>query len=262
MFAGCANLEKINDFASNAENGAAGFETLPVTFQSLCADNCREKDIDSGKLNPSKCDCTGEHLADSVDFLFYKTINGYLAGLEQLSAGKATSYNFDSLNDQLTNLKVPPAQAGAYTKLGSILTKAITDGYRRNKLKTYIKEANEPLQILLHYLRSNIGTSLMIKLSVNKSKLENDYLDLLKNSRGNDFEKRKIIEEFYAKEADFENRLAELKAYSALLQTIAQGHQQLTDNVDKPDKKSLETMLSQYASNIKDIRSQIQILEK
>ncbi len=261
MLSSCANLDKINDFAGTADKGAAGFETLSVTFQSICADNYKELDIKAGKLNSSKCNCSTEKQADSVDYLFYKTIEGYLDGLQKLSAGQTTSYNFDSLNTQLTDLKVPSETAGAYSKLGSILATAITDGYRRNKLKLYIREANPPLQLLLHYLRSNIGTSLAIKLSAYKGKLESDYHDLLNNSNGRDFEKRQIIEEFYAQNTAIQNQLAELKAYAALLQTVAQGHQQLADNLNKLDKDGLKTMLSGYVSNIRDIRTQIQILK-
>ena len=262
ILAGCANLDKINDFASTAKKGATAFETLPITFKSICMDDCKEQDIKAGKLNASKCDCNIEEQADSVDFLFYKTISGYLDGLQKLSENQTTVYNFDSLSTQLTDLKVPSATAGAYAKLGSILATAITDGYRRNKLKIYIREANPNLQELLRYLGSNIGTSLAIKLGANKSKLESDYLSLLKNSSGNDFEKRSIIKEFYLENNTIQNQMGELKAYASMLKTIGEGHQQLADNLDKLDKDGLKTMLSKYASNIKDIRTQIQLLKK
>lgn len=257
---GCANLQHINDFAGASLNGAQGFETLPVSFKSLCQDTCKERDIKNGKLNPAKCDCSAAGKADSVDYLFYKVVAAYLEGLDKLSADATTSYKFDGVNDQLTSLNVPSATAGAYTKLGSILTKAVTDGYRRNKIKQYIQEANAPLQLIIQHLKANVGVSLSISLYANKSELENDYLDLLKNSSGNAFEKRKIIEEFYLLKASMENQLHALKAYASLLQTIADGHQQLADNLDKLDNAGLKAMITQYASNIKDTRTQIQIL--
>jgi hypothetical protein len=258
----CASLKPVNDFATASLLGAQKFETLPVSYQSLCMDNCKEQDIKSGKLNPSKCDCTTARLADSVDGLFYKTLAAYLDGLEKLSAGGTTDYKFDGVSDQLTGLGVSATDAGAYAKLGSILTKAITDGYRTRKIGAYITEANEPLQIIIVHLRANIGTSLYIDLEKNKSKLEGDYLDLVKKSNGNAFERRKIIEEFYTLKAGMESELKALKAYAALLQTIADGHRKLTDNLDKLDKAGLKDMITQYTSNIKDIRTQIQILTK
>lgn len=262
LLAGCANLDKINDFATSAEKGAAGFETLPVSFKSLCLDDCKEQDIDAGKLHSTRCGCDLERQADSVDYLLYKTIADYFDGLQKLSADQTTSYNFNGLSTQLQGLKVPSATADAYSKLGSILAKAITDGYRRDKLKSYISEANPPLQVILTYLRSDIGTSLAIRLNTNKSKFESDYFSMVKTSNDNEFEKRKIIEEFYAQNTIFENQLNELQAYAKLLQTIADGHQKLTDNLDKLDKDGLKAMLSQYVGNIKDIRTQVQILKK
>jgi hypothetical protein len=226
LISGCASLDKINDFAGAAQKGAAGFETLPVTFKSLCADDCKEQDIKAGKLNSAKCDCIDEGKADSVDNLLYKTVARYLDGLEKLSSGKTAAYNFDSLSTQLTALNVPAATVTAYSKLGSVITTAITNRYRKNKTGIYVREANPPLQVILHYLRDNVGTGLAVKLNVGKSKLESDYFDLLKSS-GNDFEKREIIEAYYARKAVLQKQLDELRAYDLVLKNIAEGHQKL-----------------------------------
>ena len=257
FFSACTSLKPVNDFAAASLLGAQKFESLPVSYQSLCLDNCREQDIKNGKLNPSNCDCKAARLADSVDGLFYKTLAAYLDGLARLSAGGTTDYKFDGVSDQLTGLGVSAADAGAYAKLGGVLTKAITDGYRKGKTRAYIREANGPLQTIIAHLKANIGTSLAIDLNAATGKLESDYFDLVRNSKGNAYEQRKIIEEFYAIKADRDSQLKALKAYAALLQTIADGHQQLAENPG-----DLKAMLIQYASNIKDIRTQIQILNK
>ena len=259
---GCANLKNIHDFASDALAGAQKFETLPVSYQSLCLKNCEEQDIKSNKLNGSKCDCTDANKADSVDELFYRTMNAYLDGLKKLSDGETTDYKFDDLSSQLSNLHVSAVDADAYAKLGGILTKALTVGYRRNKLKVYIKSANEPLQVIITHLRTNIGTSLILDLNANKSKLESDYLGLVRDSKSDDYKQRRIIQEFYALNANIEAEAAALKCYARLLQIIADGHQHLTENLDKPDEDGLKDMLSGYASNIRDIRTEMQILNK
>jgi hypothetical protein len=259
---GCINLKHINDFSSESLKGLQGFEALPITYQGICTDDCKEKDIESGKLNASKCDCKDARLADSVDYLFYKTVAAYLDGLERLSANETTSYNFDSLGTQLSGLGVSAADAGAYAKLGSILTKAVTDGYRSKKIKEYIKDANDPLQIIIRHLKSNIGGSLTVDLGASRSKLESDYFKMLRNSSGNAFEKRKIIDEFYGLRTGIDSELSTLREYSSLLQCIADGHQQLANNLDKIDEAGLKAMITQYASNIKDIHTQIQILNK
>lgn len=258
----CVNLQKVNDFAVSAGKGAGTYKTLPLSFSSICQDNCKEQDIKAGNLNSSKCDCSAERQADSVDDVFSKTIAGYLSGLDQLSADKTTDYQFDPLDTQLSGLNVPSETAGACAKLTGILTKAVTDGYRRNKLKAYICEADPPLQILLKYLRSNVSFSLAIKLTASKSKLEGDYVDLLRNSKENDYQRRQIIQEFYSKTAAIESQLTQLKAFGALLQTVAAGHRQLADNLDKFRTADLKSQLSGYARLIGDIRTQIEILRK
>ncbi|WP_184544647.1 hypothetical protein [Mucilaginibacter sp. FT3.2] len=264
---GCINLKHVNDFATTAHKGFEGFATLPVNFQQLCLDKCKELDIKNNKLNSSACDCDAARKADSVDYLFYKTVDAYLDGLDKLSADELTSYKFDALTTQLTGdemgvAKVSPEQAGAYAKLAGIITKAVTDGYRRKMLRQYIGEANAPLKIVLHYLQLNVAGNLAIVLNANKGRLESDYFSLVKNSSDNTYQQRQIIETFYKLKATMDNESGELKAYGRLLQVIADGHQKLLDNAGKLDKAGLIDLISQYTSNIKDICTQIQILKK
>jgi len=265
-FSSCANLKQVNDFAATSLKGAAGFETLPYNFKQVCLDNCTEKDIKENHLNPGECNCTDPCRADSVDYLLYKTISAYLDGLQCLSNNELTTYQFNGLTDQLSGsglegLHISSEQSGAYGKLGNILSKAITDGYRRNKIKVYIGEANEPLKILIHYLKFNLSENLIAQLKTRQVGLKIDYFDLLKDQGSNAYDKRRIIEDYNFQKAELDRKAAELLCYAKLLQCIADGHQKLADSLNGLNKAEVKMMITQYASNIKDIHTQIKLLK-
>jgi hypothetical protein len=267
LFFGCADLKQVNDFALSSRNAAAEFESLPVHFYSLCQDICREKDLQKLKLNASPCDCRLQLLADSVNNLFYNRLEGYLNGLESLSADKLTSYNADTLASKFTNsdlgrLKISTEQARAYGKIGDILFKAVADAYRRKKIKQYIHEANPSLQVIIYYLSRNIDTNLVLVLHAKRIEVESDYFGLLKNEKISDYERRKLIEDFQLLAADMDSQERQLKTYTIALRKIAQGHQQLDNNRDKLDLSEIKVLVGQYAADIKDINTQIKVLKK
>jgi len=261
LLLGCANLKEVNDFAAASVKGAQGFETLSYSFRQNCLALCEAVDMDSLKLNPVACNCDLASKADSVDYLMYKTLAAYLDGLQRLSADELTTYHTDSLTDQLSALHVPAAQSDAYAKIGGILSKAVTDGYRRKKIKQYIQQANGPLKVLIYYLKLNISQNLMQVLKARELGVKSEYFGLLRKT-GSPWEKRQIIQAYYTEKNALDSIAAELTAYGNLLQTIADGHQKLMEEAGHLNTTELKNAIGQYTSNIKDLHTQIQLIRK
>jgi hypothetical protein len=261
LLAGCANLKSVNDFASASLTGVQGFESLPYSFKQNCLALCEARDLDSLKFNTDTCKCLIEIRADSADYLMYKTLSAYLDGLQKLSANELTTYHTDSLTNQLALLHVPSEQSAAYAKIGGILSKAVTDGYRRKKIRLYIQQANGSVILLIYYMKLNISQNLLQVLNNRETSVKSDYFHLLKKTPGA-WEKRQVIEAYYAEKTSLDKIGSELLAYSALLQTIADGHQQLMDASEHLDKADLKNAIGQYASQIKDLYTQIQLIRK
>jgi len=268
LFAGCVDLNQVNGFAAASSKAAQEYESLPVNFRRLCLDKCTETDIKNQKLNPPACDCRDAAMADSVDDLFYNRVEAYLDGLVRLSADNLTNYNVDTLAENLAGknwggLQLSSEQAGAYAKLGSILAKTVTDGYRRKKIELYIREANQPLSVVIGYLRFNVERNLASVMKARQTTLRGDYFDMVNNNKaGTPYEKRKLIEEYYALRAQLDDQVAQLLAYGKALQVIAEGHQKLYDNLGKLGLPAVKAMAAGYAANIKDINAQIRLLKK
>ena len=102
-----------------------------------------------------ECNCDLYTTADSVTLLIYKAIRGYFSGLAHISNNELTAYNPGALQKALTegnfgDKKIEKEQVDAYTNIYKILLRATADLYRKKKIKQYIEEANQPIQVLIH----------------------------------------------------------------------------------------------------------------
>ena len=83
-------------------------------------------------------------------------IEEYMDALSQLADDNLASYDteFNALGKAVTdNEFAEQKEVEAFTKIGSILTNAVTDRWRKNQLKKIITQANEPFQIVTKSLR-------------------------------------------------------------------------------------------------------------
>ena len=256
----CVNLKPINDFPASSLKSIKIFEDIKYGFNQNCLDNCQFKKIIDLDLNANNCDCVLNEKADSVTFLIYTTVHGYLDGLSNLSKNNLTGYKTDALTkalkeDNFGSIKIDKVQGEAYNKISNILLKAFTDGYRKRKIKTYVKEANEPLKVLLTYLNFNLSENLAGKLNVQKQRIKSYYFDLTNDKTLSAYEKTKAVEEYYHKLSQIETKQNELVLYSKLLTKIGNGHQKLVENIESSNKKEAGKLLIQYAGDLQDIIS-------
>uniref|UniRef100_UPI0040475111 hypothetical protein n=1 Tax=Roseivirga sp. TaxID=1964215 RepID=UPI0040475111 len=197
----CVNLKHVNDFSSSSLKSIKKFEEINYTFKQNCLDNCQDKKINDLSLSTKDCDCKLNEKADSVTLLIYNSVQGYLDGLTNLSNNDLTSYKMDTLTKALTegdfgSIKIEKEQVEAYSKISKILLKAFTDEYRKKKIKEYVKDANQPIKVLITFLDFNLSANLVGKLNVQKQRIERYYFDLTKDPTLSTIEKRKAVEEW------------------------------------------------------------------
>lgn len=110
---------------------------------------------------------------------------------------------------------------------------SITDEFRKNKIRMYVKEADKPLGILTTYLDYNISNNLHGKLKNYKSKLRMYYFGITDDNGNSNFDKMSSLKEYYAELEKINTWEKEIKTYAELLQKIKKGHHELAKNVDK-----------------------------
>lgn len=266
-FSSCVNLKNVNDFSSSSLKSIKNFEALDCSFKQICLDNCQDEKINALLLNQTACDCKTNEKADSITFLIYTAVKGYLDGLTNLSNNNFINYKIDPLTKALTKsdfaaIKIEKSQVEAYSNISNLLLNAFTNKYRKHKIKEFVKAGNGPLQVLISFLDFNLSANLAGKLNVQKQGIKDNYFELTKDQTLSSFEKRKAVEEYYQRSDKIEAKCTALTTYAKALKKIAVGHQTLADNIDRMNIYEIKEQLTQDASDIQDIISEFNKLAK
>jgi len=268
LLSSCTSLRAVNNFSSVSSTGLSKFEEIPNSFTRHCLERCVSENIRKLEIKrTADCDCSNYQKADSVTLLIYLSIRGYFEGLTDVSANDLTHYKLDDLSASLTagtfgDIKIDQQQADAYKMVSTILLDAVTGNYRKNKIKKYVGEANQPLQVLLNKFQFILQQNLEGELNFKKEKLYAYYRELLLNDALNDYEKEKAATEYYEALSAVNEEQHRIDLFANSLQDIAEGHQKIYDNRNKMTGKELSDSLIVYQSAISDAVSQFNKLKK
>jgi len=267
IFSSCASLRSVNEYSSASVDGIKKFEEIGYSFQQHCLDRCELEAVRNFEIKrETECDCKDYKKADQITEKIYNSLKSYFTGLSNLSANKLTAYNFRSLENSLVKgefgkIEINDDQVEAYSNLSGILLKATTDIYRRNKIKQYIGEANDPVQVLLEKLRFIIQENLKGELDFKKEKLFDYYMWMKMGDTLSDYEKGKAVGDYYKQIADIVTLQDQMDAFARSLKSISEGHQELYNNRNKISVRDLAVQLAGYAGDIQDIISEFNKLK-
>lgn len=245
----CVNLKHISEFSEKSLEKIEAYESLPSGFYLACQTDCRHKSIRNLDIHNIECTCTENKKADSITRIIYTSVTGYFYGLKNLSDNKLTKYQTKDLTEALATGDFGPLQLNeedvrAYSKISTIVLRAFTDGYRRAKIKTYVRQAHEPLMVLVRFLQLNIAGNLNGKLEVQKSILKNFYFDQVSNPQLSIYERTKFAEDYFNSISEINAKQNELKDFAETLKTIAEGHLLLYTNINDLSDKQVKNQLS------------------
>jgi hypothetical protein len=264
---GCISLEHVHNFSSSSLESVLKFEVIDYSFKQNCQNNCYNIKINDLIISDSACNCKTDEKADSITLIIYRAIKGYLNGLSNLSENNLTNYKLEPLSESVTkfemgSVKFEKSQVEAYSTISSILLRAFTDKYRKQKIKEYIKTGNKPVNVLIGFLDFNLSENLSNKLNVEKQFYKDTYFDLTKDATLSVYEKRRAVEEYYDRTGKIDRQQKELLTYSMSLKKIATGHQMLADNIGRLSKDEIKAEITRYASDIEDLISEFNKLKK
>lgn len=265
---GCVTLKSVNGFSSTASKGIKKFEDINYSFSQHCMDRCQFETMRNFDIKREmECNCDDYKNADKVTLLIYNSIKGYFDGLTKLSDNDVTDYDFEALKKSLTkgtfgDVTIGADQVNAYSAISKILLRATTDGYRKNKIKKYIEEANAPLKVLLNKLQFILQKNLEGELNFKKEKLYAYYQEMKMSYTLSDYEKGRANTDYYLQLSNIIAKQKQIDAFAKSLTSIAGGHQKLYDNRNKISAKELEGLLKGYSSDIKDIIAEFNKLKK
>jgi len=267
---GCVNLKSVDDYSLTSLKSIEKFEELNYSFNQHCIDHCQFEAIRKFEIKrePEKyCGCDPYQQADKVTQLIYYSINGYFEGLSNLSNDKLTTYNFDPVTKSLKagkfgSVEIKSEQVDAYTKISKILLKATTDLYRKRRIKDYIEQANEPIKTLLLQFKFVLQTNLKSEIEAKRHELYNYYMEMEKDGKLSKYEQGKAVIEYYQQVSDLNAKENQIEAFAKGLDLIKEGHQKLYDDRNKMTTKELSDILIRCSSDIQDIISEFNKLNK
>ncbi len=256
LLSSCVNIKHVTEFSKSAIDSIETFETLSSSFNQTCLEDCQNINIAALNIHQTDCDCSQNEEADRITALIYHGLQGYFYALTNISDNQLTNYQTDGLTNAITSgnfgsIQVKEANVKSYSNIITLVGRAFTDGYRRNKIKTYVLNANQPVQDLLHFLDLNLTGNLKGKLEVQKSTLKNYYFDLVRDKKLSTYERTKFAEDYFKRMQEIERQQNELEAYSKILSTIAEGHASLSAEIEHLNDNKLKVALAKYGSQLK-----------
>lgn len=263
----CTGLRAVNNFSSVSSTGLAKFEEIPNSFTQHCLDRCVFESIRKLEIKRAPdCDCSNYQKADSVTLLIYLSIRGYFEGLTDISDNDLTRYKLDALSSSLIagsfgDIQIDQQQADAYKMVSTILLDAVTGNYRKSKIKKYVEQANQPIQVLLNKFQFILQKNLEGELNFRKEKLYAFYRELLLSDALNDYEKENAAAEYYRTLSAVNEQQELIDLFANSLQSIAEGHRKIYDNRNKMTAKELSDALIIYQSAISNAVSEFNKLK-
>jgi hypothetical protein len=257
----CVNLKAVNVVSSASVQSLEKFDDIHFTRKSLCIDRCYDSLIQKNSLLDSDhlpgCDCSLEESADKTVKIMYMAVLSYMQSLKKLSGLDLSEYNLDPITNALTEkeypgLSIDKATVTAYGKLASTIRNALTGTYARRKIKNAVRDANEPLQVLLSKLDIAM-VWLTATLDSRKIALHTTYTGLVMDSLSSKYDKSKALAEYYARIKELDNRMDQLRIFHLSLMKISQAHQQLYDNRNKITKKDFAGLIREYAGQLQTL---------
>lgn len=258
----CINLKHVGEFSESSIESIEKFETLLYNFEKSCTGTCLQKSMEELKIHGQDCVCTDDKKADSITALIYNTTRSYFYSLSDISKNELTDYKTDELTQALATgdygtLSLNEADVKAYSGISTIILRAFTDGYRRKKIRDYVTRANEPLQTLLHFLDLNLSGNLVGKLEVQKNTIKSFYFDLIADTDLSLYERTKFTEDYFQRTAELTAMQEELKTYSTVLKTIAEGHAILHNNINKLTEEEIRGQLAIQSTQLKHLANSL-----
>jgi hypothetical protein len=263
----CIAIKSVNNFSETSLNGIKKFGDINYSFQQHCNDRCLSELIKEKLImRETDCECDIYRKADNITRQIYYSIETYLSGLATLSGSKLTDYDFKPLEAALSEgaigeIKIEKEHAEAYSRISEILTEAATDIYRRNKIKRYVEEANEPLRILLEKFHFIIQKNLPGELNYRKEELFGYYQDLMTDNSVGEYEKNRAALDYYQQLSEINIKQRQMDTFARSLERISEGHQKLYDNRNRLTAKDLKILLTGYAKEIRSLISEFNKLK-
>ena len=257
----CVNLKEVRDYAGESAKLSA-YTELTTRFRDTYE---REQPYLSGEADRQAQDNDKRRKAAYEDLLkIHQRVALYMQTLAKL-AGEDTfdlSKEVDSLAGGIKaypDLSINEKHVDAISNISQVITKWITSSHQEHAVRGMVKEGDAYLQTTLEGMMSLVRY--YRKTNENESKTVLGFFEV--EIPFADSPKDKLLAALarvHVQSKTSEYRNAQLKYDDAEkgIKTVAEGHKQLLENIDKLSKDEVKAIISKFANDIKTIRENLQ----
>jgi hypothetical protein len=259
LLAGCVDLSEVTKFADSSQKVGDSFADIAAGTLQSCLD--ANKFI-TRKNAVKPLDCAWyQNISPSLTAV-NKALFDYIASLGKLSGddtGKVGA-GLDNLSADLKKAdpKISTAQADK-ASAASGLVKAITEvwasGYRQEKLSEIIKRNDQAVKDVTEFL-GDFAADAFRQTIADANRLESSYCDL-EQSANEPLATTLLSRACDADQAQYQKKLAAIKAYQTALKMIQVTHTKLAQETGKWDVKELSKDFGSSASDLAKAASTI-----
>ncbi len=249
---GCVDLKAIQDFAKiSAES--ADYTSLVDNYLDFPN---RQKRYQPEDRHAQLDTMARERMTRKTELLLrHEIIEEYMEALGGLAADDIVdkSKEIGQLTTTLeTQVGTSPAETQAFGKITEILTKAVSDGWRKRQLQKLIAQSNDPLQIILKSLKQIVSNG-FIGDDQNEQRAIQAYYRT-KIAESTDPAGIAALKEWQElRTTNLADHTNSLQTYATLIGEISQGHQKLYDERKDLAKAQLVEQIKQSAKDLKDL---------
>jgi hypothetical protein len=263
----CINLKPVNDFSSTSIKSLEKYKDLEITHKFSCEKLYYYRNLSQFNLKITEPNCDFQKKADEANLILYNSVLNYFSGLEKITDDEIVSHNLEKLVETISGenlqdfVNLDDKQKTAFSKLGTLLFRAFTDGYRKEKVKEFVKDADPHIEIIIDALSDNVSKLKLSPLKTIKDSYEQLYSDLTKDSLGSKYDKINAYKEYLDQLRKIRVIEKKVDTYIKSLAKIKEGHKKLASNIDQLKKDQVKNQLIEFTTIIKTITTEINNLK-
>ncbi|EPR66974.1 hypothetical protein ADICYQ_4050 [Cyclobacterium qasimii M12-11B] len=252
--------------STEALDGIGQFRELDYSFHTSCIEDCTFSKISEVEIERKlNCSCESYQLADDQVYNMYLALIDYWEGLYQLSSMNINQYNLSRPTVALrtTNLiQLKDEHLLAFQKLSEISLKAVTGQYRKNKIKTYMAEADTYQQIISDKLTFVLRENLSGLLAIQEEGWYAYYKTLTYDPTLNTVDKALATDKYYKLLENNKTRNNQITVLIEVIDLISQKHHQLVEAGTKSNSAGFREEVGRISRDLHTLHYAFEQLKK
>ncbi|GAB3020736.1 hypothetical protein GCM10027284_45150 [Cyclobacterium sediminis] len=262
----CSSLIPVEDLSKEALIGIGKLKELKYNFHAACLEECTFTKVSQFEIErEANCACEVYLKADEQVNNLYFVLIDYWEGLYQLSSTEINQYN---LNRPATTLaasnliEFKEEQLLAFQKLTELSLKAVTGQYRKNRIKSYMEDADPYQQLISEKLIFVLKENLLGLMEIQNEVWYSFYKSMSFDPALNTMDKAAAAREYYGLIDEHRIKTGQIKALIEVIELIAKEHHKLVSSDLKLNSANFKAEIGRISADLRTLHYTYEQLKK